>query len=532
MMFLENSLRPLRRISEILLLAPLLLPACKQEETPPEEPLNIFFIMSDDHSYQTISAYGHGLNHTPNIDRIARDGIVFTRSFVANSLSGPSRACLLTGKHSLANGFTDNATIFDGSQQTFPKLLRQAGYQTAIVGKWHLGSVPQGFDYWNILIGQGQYYSPTFIDNGDTTVIQGYATQITADLAINWLETLRDKEKPFMLMMHNKAPHRTWMPDIEDLGTYDREDIPLPANFYDDYRGREAASLQEMRIDKDMRPDYDLKIGFDWTTRMNPNQREAWNNYYGRIEEEFNAADLKDNDLAEWKYQRYMRDYLGCINSVDRNVGRVLDWLEANGLLENTLVIYTSDQGFYMGEHGWFDKRFMYEESFRTPLIIRMPGGRKGTADKLVQNIDLAPTFLDIAGVSVPEDMHGTSLLPLLEGKKVRRWRDALYYHYHEFPAEHTVRKHFGVRDGRYKLIRFYDDGTPPGNRRGIKDPEKAKVTVNAWELYDLEKDPSEMHNVYGQPGTRRITRIMKRKLSKLQEQYGEESFHIEEDEQ
>jgi arylsulfatase A-like enzyme len=278
MMFPENSLRPLRRISEILLLAPLLLPACKQEETPPEEPLNIFFIMSDDHSYQTISAYGHGLNHTPNIDRIARDGIVFTRSFVANSLSGPSRACLLTGKHSLAIGFTDNATIFDGSQQTFPKLLRQAGYQTAIVGKWHLGSVPQGFDYWNILIGQGQYYSPTFIDNGDTTVIQGYATQITADLAINWLETLRDKEKPFMLMMHNKAPHRTWMPDIEDLGTYDREDIPLPANFYDDYRGREAASLQEMRIDKDMRPDYDQKIGFDWTTRMNPNQREAWNN--------------------------------------------------------------------------------------------------------------------------------------------------------------------------------------------------------------------------------------------------------------
>ncbi|MDD2330840.1 MAG: sulfatase [Bacteroidales bacterium] len=505
-----------------LTLVPILVLSCKQDEQTDKKPVNILFIMSDDHSYQTISAYGHGLNSTPNIDRIAREGVLFTNSFVANSLSGPSRACLLTGKHSIANGFTDNGTIFDGDQQTFPKLLQKAGYQTAIVGKWHLGSEPQGFDYWNILIGQGQYYAPRFIDNGDTTVVQGYATQVTADLTIKWLEEIRDTEKPFMLMMHNKAPHRPWQPDIQDLGAYDNTDFPLPPNFYDDYKGRKAAELQEMSIAADMTLDRDLKMGFDWTARMSEPEREAWNTYYDSVQTEFEALHLSGNELAEWKYQRYMRDYLGCINSVDRNVGRVLDWLEENGLLENTIIIYTSDQGFYMGEHGWFDKRFMYEESFRTPLLVRMPEGIRGTCSELVQNIDLAPTFLDIANVPIPEDIHGMSMLPVLQGKTSGKHRDALYYHYHEFPAEHTVRKHYGIRDQRYKLIRFYDDGVPAGNRRSIKDHEKAGIRFNDWELYDLKTDPSEMNNIYGKPGTRRVTRILRRKLEKMRQQYGE----------
>ncbi len=505
-----------------LTLVPMLILSCKQDKQNDNKPMNILFIMSDDHSYQTISAYGHGLNSTPNIDRIAREGVLFTNSYVANSLSGPSRACLLTGKHSIANGFTDNGTIFDGNQLTFPKLLQKAGYQTAIIGKWHLGSEPQGFDYWNILIGQGQYYAPRFIDNGDTTVIQGYATQVTADLTIKWLEEIRDREKPFMLMMHNKAPHRPWQPDIQDLGAYDDTVFPIPSNFYDDYKGRKAAELQEMTIAADMTLESDLKMGFDWAARMTESDREAWTGYYEGIQEGLDTLQLKENELTEWKFQRYMRDYLGCINSVDRNVGRVLDWLEANGLLENTIVIYTSDQGFYMGEHGWFDKRFMYEESFRTPLLIRMPQGLRETCDQLVQNIDLAPTFLDIAHAPIPEEIHGISMLPLLQGKQTGKFRDALYYHYHEFPAEHMVRKHYGIRDRRYKLIRFYDDGTAAGNRRGIKDYEKAKIRLDEWELYDLKKDPAEMNNIYGKPGTGLISRILKSKLEKLRRQYGE----------
>jgi len=277
-----------------------------------------------------------------------------------------------------------------------------------------------------------------------------------------------------------------------------------------------------MTIAADMTLDSDLKMGFDWTARISESDREAWNNYYDGVQVGFDSLQLSGNELTEWKYQRYMRDYLGCINSVDRNVGRVLDWLEANGLLENTIVIYTSDQGFYMGEHGWFDKRFMYEESFRTPLLIRMPKGLRGTCDQLVQNIDLAPTFLDIANVPIPEDIHGISMLPLLQGKQTGKFRNALYYHYHEFPAEHMVRKHYGIRDRRYKLIRFYDDGTEAGNRRGIKDYEKAKIRLDEWELYDLKADPAEMNNIYGKPGTELISRKLKTKLEKLRRQYGE----------
>jgi arylsulfatase A-like enzyme len=481
---------------------------------------NIVFIMSDDHSFQTISAYDHRYVKTPNIDRIARDGAIFTNSFVANSISGPSRACMLTGKHSHKNGFTDNSRSFDGSQQTFPKLLQKAGYETAIVGKWHLASNPTGFNYWNILIGQGHYYNPDFIDNGKNRQIEGYATNIITDLAIDWMQNKRDKNKPFCLLLHHKAPHRTWMPDTCDLGAFDKVKFPMPANFYDKYEGRVAASQQEMSIIKDMNLVYDLKMadkekeicangdgladaGRSMYNALKPDQKSKWDAYYNPIIEDFKKRNLSGKELAEWKYQRYMHDYMSVILSVDRNIGRVLDYLEKEGLLDNTLVVYTSDQGFYMGEHGWFDKRFMYEESMRTPLLMHFPKGYKkqGQIKQLVQNIDYAPTFLELAGVKAPADIQGVSLVPLMQKDKPKDWRESLYYHFYEYPAEHAVKRHCGIRTNRYKLIHFYYD-------------------INTWELYDLKKDPTEMHNLYGQPKYNKLTKELKAKLEGLQVKY------------
>ena len=489
-----------------------------------KKPLNILYIMSDDHSYQTISAYDKRYIKTPNIDRIAYEGVLFKNSFVANSISGPSRACMLTGKHSHKNGFIDNVHKFDGAQQTYPKLLQQAGYQTAIVGKWHLTSDPTGFDYWNILPGQGDYYNPIFIDNGERKQKEGYATNITTDLAIEWLENMRDKNKPFCMLLHHKAPHRTWMPDTCDLGMFDDIDFSLPDNFYDDYEGRKAAGLQEMSIFKDMNLVYDLKmadkeneIQTDRTSldnagrsmycqtggagRMNEAQKAVWDNYYDPIIQDFKQRKLQGKELAEWKFQRYMKDYLSVIHSVDRNIGRILQYLEEAGLLENTLIVYTSDQGFYMGEHGWFDKRFMYQESYRTPLVMRLPDGQKGTIDQLVQNIDYAPTFLELAGIDIPDDIQGVSLLPLLKGEKPKEWRKSLYYHFYEYPGEHTVRRHYGVSTDRYKLIHFYND-------------------IDEWELFDLKKDPHEMNNLYNTPDYQDIIKELKEELIRLQIQY------------
>lgn len=498
-----------------------LITACNSKQASknetPKKPMNIIYIMSDDHSYQTISAYDKRFINTPNIDRIANEGARFTNSFVANSLSGPSRACMLTGKHSHANGFTDNTKTFDGSQQTYPKLLQKAGYETAIIGKWHLTSAPTGFDYSEILIGQGIYYNAPFIKNGVKEKSKGYATNVITDKALDWLENKRDKNKPFCLLLHHKAPHRTWMPDLQDLELYADKTFPLPENFHDKYEGRKAASEQEMSIIKDMDLVYDLKmadkeneihtgsnlekIGRNMCRTMTPEEKKAWDAHYDPIIKKFKEAKLTGKALAEWKYQQYMRDYLRVIHSVDRNIGRVLDYLDKNGLLENTMIVYTSDQGFYMGEHGWFDKRFMYEESFRTPLVIRYPGGAKGDIDAMVQNIDYGPTILDVVGVEIPEDMHGESFLPFLKGEKPAKWRDALYYHYYEYPAEHAVKRHYGVRTDRYKLIHFYND-------------------IDEWELYDLQEDPMEMHNIYGQKGYEEITKNLEKKLVELQEQY------------
>lgn len=489
------------------------------------KPMNIVYIMSDDHSYQTISAYDQRFIHTPNIDRIAGEGVRFTNSFVANSISGPSRACMLTGKHSHANGFTNNSTHFDGAQQTFPKLLQAAGYQTAMIGKWHLHSEPTGFDYWDILIGQGEYYNPYFIRNGEKIQRDGYATNIITDVAVGWLDSIRNPQRPFCLFVHHKAPHRTWMPDLCDLELFSDAEFPLPANFYDTYEGRVPASLQEMSIIKDMDLVYDLKMadkeneirsnpGLEAAGRrmyeaLNPEQKAAWDAHYDPIIARFKKDKLSGKALAEWKYRQYMRDYLRVIHSIDRNVGELLDYLEANGLSENTMIVYTSDQGFYMGEHGWFDKRFMYEESFRTPLLVRLPGGKRGDIDRMVQNIDYGPTMLELAGAEIPADMHGVSFLPLLKGEEKPDWRRSLYYHFYEYPGEHAVRRHYGVRTERYKLIRFYND-------------------IDCWELYDLQADPAEMNNLYGKPGTERITEELKKELFRLQVQYDDPIRHAQ----
>lgn len=491
--------------------------AKKKGDASEKRPMNVVYIMSDDHAFQTISAYDGRFIHTPNIDRLAKEGVRFTNSFVANSISGPSRACMFTGKHSHANGFKDNSTTFDGSQQTFPKLLQQSGYQTAMIGKWHLVSTPTGFNYWDILIGQGDYYNPKFICNGERVQREGYATNVITDLAIDWLDNKRNNGQPFCLFIHHKAPHRTWMPDLQDLELFSDQTFPLPENFYDDYEGRQAAAEQRMSIMKDMDIVYDLKMadkeneirsnpglesaGRGMYNALNPEQKAAWDKHYDPIIKKFKEANLSGKALAEWKYQQYMRDYLRVIHSVDRNIGRVLEYLEKEGLLENTMIVYTSDQGFYMGEHGWFDKRFMYEESFRTPLLVRLPGGKRGDIHKMVQNIDYGPTILDLAGVKVPDDMHGISFLPLLKGEKVKNWRESLYYHFYEHTPEHAVKKHYGVRTERYKLIHFYDD-------------------IDSWELYDLKKDPMEMNNIYGKLGMEKIINQLQTELFKLQQQY------------
>ena len=487
--------------------------SCKSEnKEAAQKPMNIIYIMSDDHSYQTISAYDQRYIQTPNIDRLANEGVRFTNSFVANSISGPSRACMLTGKHSHANGFINNSTTFDGSQQTFPKILRENGYQTAMIGKWHLASEPTGFDHWEILIGQGEYYNPTFIENGNKLQREGYATNVITDRAINWLDNTRDESKPFCLFVHHKAPHRTWMPDTCDYDLFADVTFPIPETFYDEYEGREAAKKQKMNIMADMDLQYDLKMvdesvptrfggGMYTPGSMNEAQKAAWDAHYQPILEKFKKAKLSGKDLAEWKYQEYMRDYLRVITSVDRNIGRLLDHLEEQGLLENTMIVYTSDQGFYMGEHGWFDKRFMYEESFRTPLLVRLPGGKKGDVDQMVQNIDYGPTILDLAGIEKPADMHGESFLPLLRGEELPDWRKSLYYHYYEYPDEHAVCKHYGVRTERYKLIHFYED-------------------IDSWELFDLQEDPNELNNIYGKPGTEDIIKELKAEMLRLQELY------------
>ena len=533
--------------------------AYAQQQKAQQHP-NIVYIMCDDHAYQCISAYGSALSKlapTPNIDRLAERGMRFDRAFVENSLSTPSRACLMTGQYSHQNGQRQLGEGIDTTHTFFTELLQEAGYQTAVVGKWHMGCDPMGFDYYHVYNDQGQYWNPQYRGtdtNNEFVVEQGYSTDLTTDHALDFIEH-RDPSKPFCLLLHHKAPHRNWQANLKYLGMYDDVEFPMPENFYDDYATRgSAVRTQKMSVTRDMRWEQDFKVPemldlnnpdsqdsynalMGEINRMTPEQRSAWGRYYFPRNRRLLEAQLKGKDLDNWKYQVYIRDYMSVIASVDESVGRVLDYLDKNGLTDNTMIVYTSDQGFYMGEHGWFDKRFMYEESLRTPLIVSYPGHTKpgSVCNRLVQNIDYAPTFLALAGVSQPKDMPGRSLVPVLDkGDNVKNWRQSIYYHYYDYPTYHMVRKHDGVRTDRYKLIHFYGKGgldavpenkyqNVPGTReyatlKGLESIgyfEPKDEPVDYCELYDLQADPHEQNNIFGKPGTEKITKQLQCELNK-----------------
>ena len=533
--------------------------AYAQQQKAQQHP-NIVYIMCDDHAYQCISAYGSALSKlapTPNIDRLAERGMRFDRAFVENSLSTPSRACLMTGQYSHQNGQRQLGEGIDTTRTFFTELLQEAGYQTAVVGKWHMGCDPKGFDYYHVYNDQGQYWNPQYRGtdtNNEFVVEEGYSTDLTTDHALDFIEH-RDPSKPFCLLLHHKAPHRNWQANLKYLGMYDDVEFPMPENFYDDYATRgSAARTQKMSVTRDMRWEQDFKVPemldlnnpdsqdsynalMGEINRMTPEQRSAWGRYYFPRNRRLLEAQLKGKDLDNWKYQVYIRDYMSVIASVDESVGRVLDYLDKNGLTDNTMIVYTSDQGFYMGEHGWFDKRFMYEESLRTPLIVSYPGHTKpgSVCNRLVQNIDYAPTFLALAGVSQPKDMPGRSLVPVLDnGDNVKNWRQSIYYHYYDYPTYHMVRKHDGVRTDRYKLIHFYGKGgldavpenkyqNVPGTReyatlKGLESIgyfEPKDEAVDYCELYDLQADPHEQNNIFGKPGTEKITKQLQLELNK-----------------
>ena len=487
---------------------------------------NIVFVFSDDHACHAIGAYQGWLkdvNPTPNIDKLASQGMLFQNSFCTNSICGPSRAVILTGKFSHLNGFMRNGNDFDGSQRTFPKLMRKAGYKTAIIGKWHLRSQPQGFDYWDVLKGQGDYYNPVLLTSDGKRQVEGYCTDIVTDLAIQWLDNNAKGDQPFMLMCQHKAPHRCWMPPLRHLDLYNDIEIPVPDTLFDTQADNaKCIQVEEMEIDRHMNLVKDLfaypneewvenfKFPMDGSgvknlKKMTKSQLEAWQKGFDHQNREMLAANLSGKELVRWKYYRYIKNYLRCVRGVDDSVGQLMNYLDDNGLKENTILIYCSDQGFYLGDHGWYDKRFMYEESFKMPLIVSWPGVTKPGAvnSDLVQNLDYAETFLDVAGARIPDDMQGESLVPLLKGERVD-WRDAVYYHYYEFPSVHMVARHYGVRDHRYKLIHFYQ--------------------FNEWELYDLEKDPDELNNVYAKPEYAKEVDRLKRKLKQLRQQYKDDS--------
>ncbi|MCG8310814.1 MAG: sulfatase [Cytophagales bacterium] len=506
----------MRRLILFVILAVFLAKCTEKKEAARNDSRpNILFIFTDDHALQAISAYGSVINKTPHIDRLAEEGMIFQNAFCTNSICAPSRAVIQTGKHSHLNGVLDNRMVFDSAQTTFPKLFGRGGYQTAMIGKWHLKSEPVGFDFWKVLPGQGSYYNPDFRTPSGLERIEGYVTDVITDVTLEWLETIRDKTKPFMLMTQHKAPHRAWLPGPRHLNMYDSVTIPEPATLFDDYSGRASgAAVQEMEIDRHMRFSWDLKVvdgpadtlgAKVWDQRkkrFTSDQLEAWNKAYEAKNKAFLEAGLEERDLVRWKYQRYIKDYLRCVASVDDNIGRLLKYLDESGLAENTVVIYSSDQGFYLGEHGWFDKRWMYEESLHMPFIVKWPGVTKpGSVNAdMVQNLDFAETFLEMAGLKIPKEMQGQSLVPLLKGKTPENWRKSIYYHYYEFPGAHSVPRHNGVRTERYKLINYYELG------------EK--------ELFDLKLDRQEMKNVYNDPEYTEIQTRMEQELARLKSVY------------
>ncbi|MDP5171349.1 MAG: sulfatase [Bacteroidia bacterium] len=501
--------------------------ACNESQEFPTKRPNILFIMADDHAYQAISAYDDRLISTPNIDRIAQEGMKFTNACVTNSICAPSRATILTGMHTHMHGKIDNRLPFDTTQVTFPALFQQAGYQTAMFGKLHFGNNPKGVDEFMILPGQGNYLNPSFNTSRGDTTIMGYVTDIITDLSIEWLDKQRDPEKPFMMMYLHKAPHRPWWPSPEKFKEFTQKTFPEPSSLFDDYHNRgTAAKTAEMNLLTHMMYSHDSKIRPETLEAMGgvepvvPEYKNSFYGPYGRanaaqralydpiidsINTFFRAnwPSMSDEDKMRWKYQRYMQDYLACISSVDDNVGRMLDYLETSGLAENTIVIYTSDQGFYLGEHGWFDKRFIYDESFKTPLLIRWPHViTPGTTnEEMVQNLDFAQTFLEAAGIQAPANMQGESLIPLLTGSPEPWARDAVYYHYYEYPSVHMVKRHYGIVTQAYKLVHFYYD-------------------VDEWELYDRKKDPQEMNNMIDDPAYASVVQKLKVDLAALRVKY------------
>ncbi|MEC9049143.1 MAG: sulfatase [Planctomycetota bacterium] len=543
----------MRCFSFASLVAPLVVAACLPAQGKPLSGArpNIIFVFSDDHAAHAISAYGSKINKTPNIDRIASEGLLFRNNFCGNALCGPSRATILTGLHSHANGFMRNGNVFDGGQTTFPKLLQRVGYQTAIIGKWHLSSDPQGFDHWVVLPGQGQYYNPDFIvpdpdsDSGRKRVrYEGHATDLTTKLSLQWLDQ-RDPDKPFLLMCQHKAPHRNWMPAAQDLALFQGETIPEPVSLFDDYEGRgPMAKAQEMSIAKHMFLHYDLIVppadesqlkGTDraWLSqrkRMNAAQLKAWDAAFQSENDAFLREDPQGDARVRWAYQRYIKNYLRCVNGVDRSVGELLAWLdERPEVKKNTVIIYSSDQGFYLGDHGWYDKRWMYEESLRMPLVMRWPEHLAAGEEvsELTQNIDFAPTFLDLAGVPAPSQMHGKSMVPILGGGRStatsgdvpddvaavqggeKGWRDAIYYHYYESQAVHMVPAMYGVRTERFKLVRYYE-------------PQ-----WDTWEMFDLKLDRAEMINIADDPRYKTTRAYLEGKLRDLRAEYQDDTGQV-----
>ena len=489
---------------------------------------NIVFFFTDDHAPHAIGAYNGWLksvNPTPEIDKLADDGMLFENSFCTNSICGPSRAVIMSGKHSHKNGFMNNGNSFDWNQQIFPKILRAAGYHTALYGKSHLKGKPQGFDSWAVLPGQGDYYNPAMLTPKGRKIINGYCTDIVTDMAIDFIKESKELGKPFMLMCQHKAPHRTWMPALRHLHLYDDIDIPEPKTLFDQYEGRIPAQHQEMEIDRHMYLDHDLftdltpdldfpkqrrpsedRSAYINMKRMTPDQLKTWRAAYAPKDKAFREAKLTGRDLVRWKFQRYAKNYLRAIKGVDENLARLRKALEDQDLADNTVFVYSSDQGFYIGDHGWYDKRWMYEESLKMPLIISWPGvikpGSRNT--DLVQNLDYAQTFLEMAGVETPSDMQGASLVPLLKGNKPDDWRKSIYYHYYEYPSYHQVPRHNGIRTERYKLINFYEFGE--------------------WEFYDLKTDPDELKNLYGNPEKKELINDVRKQLLKLQKGYGDDT--------
>jgi len=489
---------------------------------------NILFIFTDDHAPHSISAYDGWLKKvraTPTIDKLAAEGMLFVNSFCTNSICGPSRAVIQTGKHSHKNGFMNNGNSFDWDQQTFPKLLQNAGYQTAIYGKSHLKGEPQGFDSWTVLPGQGLYYNPDFITPEGKVTIEGYCTDLVTDMAVEFLEEKRDDDKPFMLMVQHKAPHRNWMPALRHLDLYDNVVLPEPDTLFDNWSDNSsAAPNQELEVDRHMHINFDLFVDLTpdfedptpgkpadrsaWNNmkRMTPEQLKVWREAYGPRDAALHTANLKGKDLVRWKYQRYAKNYLRALKGVDESVARLQATLAELDLDENTVVIYSSDQGFYIGDHGWFDKRWMYEESLKMPFIVKWPGTVKpGSRNhNLIQNLDYAETFLEMAGAPIPDDMQGASLVPLLKGEKPTDWRKSIYYHYYEYPSVHMIPRHYGIRNQRYKLMHFYQ--------------------FDEWEFYDLKEDPDELVNLYNDPEYARRIQRAKKDLKALQKDYEDDS--------